>query len=71
MLLGAIILIEAVGVKAEVYQHRVRFIHGNHLETSVVKLQICLSKNLLQSLNEGAESCGLDCLNLKKIAIRI
>ncbi len=69
MLLGAEVLVETVAVEAQIYQNGVRLVHGNHLNSGVIELQVRLCEDLLQSLDKSSERCGLNCFDLEKISV--
>ena len=71
MLGRAKVVLEAVGVQTEVDKNRVGLVDGHHLQAGGVELEVGLRQNLLQSLNERAESPSLYRADLEKVAVDV
>ena len=67
MLLGAMILIKAICIQAEVYQDRVGAVHRHNPHTLTVELDVGICEDILDGLNQRAKGGGLDCADAKQV----
>lgn len=66
MLLGAVILVETIGIEAEVNQDRVGTVHCHDLHALTVELNVGIRKNILDGFDERAKRGGLDGADAKE-----
>ena len=60
VLLGAVELVEAIGLEAQMNEDRVGAVHRHDLEAGAVELEVCVGKDVFDSFDECPERCGLD-----------
>jgi len=66
VLLGAVILVEAIGIQPEVDQDGVGAVHCHDLHTLTVELNIGIRKDILDGFDERAKRGGLDGADAKE-----
>ena len=66
MLLGAMILVEAIGIQAEMDQNRVGAIHRHDLHTLTVELDVGIREDILNGFDESAKGGSLDGADAKE-----
>ena len=67
MLLGAVILIKAVRIQAEVDQDSMGAIHRHDLHALTVELDVGVREDILDGFDEGAKGGGLDGADAKQV----
>jgi len=67
VLLGAVVLVEAVGIQAEVDQDGVGAIHCHDLHALTVELDVGIREDILDGFDEGAKGGGLDGADAKQV----
>jgi hypothetical protein len=58
--LGAVELVEAIGLEAQMNENRVGAVHRHDLEAGAVELEVCISKDVFDSFDQCPERCGFD-----------
>ena len=67
MLLGTMVLIEAVGIQAEVDQDGVGAVHRHDLHPLTIELDIGIREDILDGFDEGAKGGGFDGADAKQV----
>lgn len=67
VLLGAVILVKAVRIQAEVDQDGVGAVHRHDLHTLTVELDVGIREDILDGFDEGAKGGGLDGADAKQV----
>ena len=67
VLLGTVVLIEAVRIQTEVDQDGVGAVHRHDLHTLTVELDIGIREDILDGFNEGAKGGGFDGADAKQV----
>ncbi len=66
MLLGAVILVEAIGIQAKVNQDRVGPVHRHDFHPLTVELNVGIREDILDGFNQRAKRSGLDGADAKE-----
>jgi len=66
MLLGAVILVEAIGIQPEMDQDGVSAVHCHNLHALTVELNVGIREDILNGLDERAKRRGLDGADAKE-----
>ena len=66
MLLGAVILVEAIGIQPEVNQDGVGAVHCHDLHALAVELDVGIREDILNGFDERAKGGGLDGADAKE-----
>jgi len=66
VLLGTVILVEAIGIQTEVHQDGVSAIHSHDLHALTVELDVGVRQDILDGFDQGAKGGGFDGADTKQ-----